>query len=439
LSELTQRRFLLDKVYFNELAAPSQPAGNSYLQYGRGYRAVEALFPSSLGYTSNDTTGASNGAARDSNNVPQLQHSGNLDLRLAAIQTTRDSNITLLGPGGNAILGSVIRTSAQADGRAYQPFIFGSYGSEARPTSNGSGPNDTAFPVLSIPTGYEGMLTLRGGAIHSFTDGDLRLNQSRLFTQDSGDIILWSSNGDLNAGQGPKSAANVPPIVLRFNPNGGSEVDSAAGVVGAGIAAFAGIRRLERDGAALADTAGDPDAASALTQLGALPLGTSVTINGKSYRFALTDALNDSTVAGASAQLSTLSSGTITTIGGKTYQRDLPTIYLLAPAGTVDAGDAGVRAGGNIFIAAAQVANADNFKVGGTAIGIPSVGSAPAAALPSGAASALVANVFKTNASDFGDQKSRITVDVEGFFDSNSKDADSNSKDAKCNSNDCAQ
>lgn len=441
LSELTQRRFLLDKVYFNELAAPSQPAGNSYLQYGRGYRAVEALFPSSLGYTSNDTTGASNGAARDSNNVPQLQHSGNLDLRLAAIQTTRDSNITLLGPGGNAILGSVIRTSAQADGRAYQPFIFGSYGSEARPTSNGSGPNDTAFPVLSIPTGYEGMLTLRGGAIHSFTDGDLRLNQSRLFTQDSGDIILWSSNGDLNAGQGPKSAANVPPIVLRFNPNGGSEVDSAAGVVGAGIAAFAGIRRLERDGAALADAAGDPDAASALTQLAALPLGTSVIINGKSYRFALTDAPNDSTVAGASAQLSTLSSGTITTIGGKTYQRDLPTIYLLAPAGTVDAGDAGVRAGGNIFIAAAQVANADNFKVGGTAIGIPSVGSAPAAALPSGAASALVANVFKTNASDFGDQKSRITVDVEGFysFDSNSKDADSNNKDAKCNSNDCAQ
>jgi len=436
LSELTQRRFLLDKVYFNELAAPSQPAGNSYLQYGRGYRAVETLFPSSLGYTSNDTTGASNGAARDSNNVPQLQHSGNLDLRLAAIETMRDSSITLLGPGGNAILGSVIRTSAQADGRAYQPFIFGSYGSEARPI-----PANLAFPVLSIPTGYEGMLTLRGGAIHSFTDGDLRLNQSRLFAQDSGDIILWSSNGDLNAGQGPKSAANVPPIVLRFNPNGGSEVDSAAGVVGAGIAAFAGIRRLERDGAALADTAGDPDAASALTQLAALPLGTSVIINGKSYRFALTDALNDSTVAGASAQLNTLSSGTITTIGGKTYQRDLPTIYLLAPAGTVDAGDAGVRAGGNIFIAAAQVANADNFKVGGTAIGIPSVGSAPAAALPSGAASALVANVFKTNASDFGDQKSRITVDVEGFysFDSNSKDADSNGKDAKCNSNDCTQ
>lgn len=412
LSLLTQRRFLLDKVYFNELAAPSRPDGNSYLQYGRGYRAVETLFPSGLGYTRNDITGASNGAT-------QLQHSGNLDLRLAAIETTRDSNITLLGPGGDAILGSVIRTSAQASSRAYQPFIFGSYLSPTRPQ-----PNDLAFPVLSIPTGYEGMLTLRGGSIHSFTDGDLRLNQSRLFTQNGGDIILWSSNGDLNAGQGPRGTASVPPIVLRFNPNGGSEVDTAAGVVGAGIAGFAGIRQLECNGAALIDASNDPDAASALAQLAALPLGTAVTINGKTYRFALTDPA----ITGASAQLATLGRGEVATIGGKTYQRDLPTIYLLAPAGTVDAGDAGVRAAGDIFVAAAQVANADNFKVGGTAIGVPSLSSTPTVALPSGAASALVANVFKTGSNDLADQRSRITVDVEGVysFDSNCKDAQGN-------------
>src|SRR3546814_14956249 len=58
--------------------------------------------------------------------------------------------------------------------------------------------------ITAIPSGYEGVLTLRGGTISTFTDGDFLLNQSRLFTRQGGDIIMWSSNADLNAGQGPK-------------------------------------------------------------------------------------------------------------------------------------------------------------------------------------------------------------------------------------------
>jgi filamentous hemagglutinin len=55
------------------------------------------------------------------------------------------------------------------------------------------------------------------------------------------------------------------------------------------------------------------------------------------------------------------------------------TVSLLAPRGTVDAGDAGIRATGDINIAAAQVLNADNIAAGGTSVGVP---SAPAAAAP---------------------------------------------------------
>ena len=54
-------------------------------------------------------------------------------------------------------------------------------------------------------------------------------------------------------------------------------------------------------------------------------------------------------------------------------------VALIAPNGTVDAGDAGIRATGNIVIAAVRVLNADNISAGGSTIGVP---SAPVVAAP---------------------------------------------------------
>jgi hypothetical protein len=60
-------------------------------------------------------------------------------------------------------------------------------------------------------------------------------------------------------------------------------------------------------------------------------------------------------------------------------ETDAPSdVVLIAPRGTVDAGDAGIRATGNIAVAAAQVLNADNIASGGTSAGVPA--AAPAAA-----------------------------------------------------------
>lgn len=55
------------------------------------------------------------------------------------------------------------------------------------------------------------------------------------------------------------------------------------------------------------------------------------------------------------------------------------TVTLIAPRGTVDAGDAGIRATGDITIAAKAVLNADNIASGGTSTGVP---SAPTVAAP---------------------------------------------------------
>jgi filamentous hemagglutinin family protein len=331
LSPLTQRQFLLDRVYFNELAAPSRPDGASSGQFIRGYRAVDLLFPGTRGYTANDLGGTTNGGKR--------VLTGNLDLRLATLETQRGGDVTILGPGGRVLGGSVVATSAQAARRGANvadPFnLF--RGVRRLPTSN-----DAAARIFDIPIGFEGVLTLRGGSVRGFTDGDFLLNQSRLFTLSGGDVTLWSSNGDLNAGQGAKTSANNPPVVVRFDPNGVGTLDQAGTVAGAGIAALqpAGVDKA-------------------------------------------------------------------------------PDVTLIAPVGTVDAGDAGVRASGNVFVAAARVANADNFKVGGTAFGniattSVDTGAAASANAASAAASQAAAAVNPTGGRAGNDQ-SRISVDVLGF------------------------
>jgi filamentous hemagglutinin family protein len=55
-------------------------------------------------------------------------------------------------------------------------------------------------------------------------------------------------------------------------------------------------------------------------------------------------------------------------------------VYLLAPSGSVDAGDAGIKSTGNLNIAAVSVINADNIAASGVSVGVPS--AAPAAAAP---------------------------------------------------------
>ena len=46
-------------------------------------------------------------------------------------------------------------------------------------------------------------------------------------------------------------------------------------------------------------------------------------------------------------------------------------VDLIAPNGVVDAGDAGIRATGNLNIAATKVLNADNIQVAGSTTGTP--------------------------------------------------------------------
>ena len=101
-------------------------------------------------------------------------------------------------------------------------------------------------------------------------------------------------------------------------------------------------------------------------------------------------------------------------------------VTLLAPRGTVDAGDAGIRATGNITIAAAQVLNADNIASGGASVGVPvaAVAAAPNVAGLSAASSSTAATTAA--ASDVAQQgrpdttsaqesPSTVSVEVLGY------------------------
>ncbi|WP_175904123.1 filamentous haemagglutinin family protein [Burkholderia seminalis] len=313
LPQYVQQLFAV-QVLFKVLTSVGEdynnPASPYYQKYARGYEALNTLFPASLGYTANNLGGGSNGANK-------LVDTGDLDIRSTTIQTQQGGNVSILGPGGQALIGS---TSAP-------PQIV-----------------DSATGKTIAGPGTMGVLTLEKGDINIFTDRSVLLAQSRIFTEQGGDMTIWSSNGDINAGKGAKSSADTPAPQYVCDANHYCTVDARGQVTGAGIAT--------------------------LQSVPGVPIGT---------------------------------------------------INLIAPRGTVDAGDAGIRAG-NLNVAALRVVNADNIQVTGKATGIPLVqavntGALTAASAAASAATQVAQDIAKNNAAGGAVRRWTISVQVEGFGD----------------------
>lgn len=186
------QQIFADQVFFAELKAIGTSGSYASNKPSFGYRIIETMFPASLGYTQNAT---------GSSGAETLVHTGNLNLLHATIQTQRGGDISLFGPGGSIVVGSLA----------------------PEPNSN--------LRLRDI-----GILSLGGGAINSFSDGSLLVNTSRILTVLGGDILAWSSNGDLNAGRGARTALSLPPLNVTFDSNNYETIDAAGLVSGSGIA-----------------------------------------------------------------------------------------------------------------------------------------------------------------------------------------------------------
>ncbi|WKA26114.1 filamentous haemagglutinin family protein [Bradyrhizobium roseum] len=140
--------------------------------------------------------------------------------------------------------------------------------------------------------GY-GLVTLGYGNINIFARDNIVVNRSRILTFAGGDVTIWSTQGDIDAGRGAKTTRVASAPEVQTDANAVTKVLEKADISGSGIGTIVGFTGVEE---------GD--------------------------------------------------------------------VNLIAPQGTVNAGDAGVRVSGNLNIAALFVLNANNFQVSGEVKGL---------------------------------------------------------------------
>ncbi len=129
---------------------------------------------------------------------------GNISLYFSKLQTIDGGDINLLAPFGDINIGLASAFSGQK------------------------------------PSSELGVVVQRSGNFNALASGDFDVNQSRVFTLGGGDITIWSSNGDIDAGRGAKAAITTPAPVPRLDERGNLVVDFPPTVAGSGIRAQAG-------------------------------------------------------------------------------------------------------------------------------------------------------------------------------------------------------
>lgn len=241
----------LNQVLVQELRAAGRAAASSdgearTAAYARGYRAIELLFPL-------DADGQ--------------RPKGDIRMPTSQVKTLQQADIALMAPGGGINAGEIA---------------------------------STGIPKKASDLG---IVTVNGGDVSAVVRNDFEVNQSRVFTLKKGNVLLWSSVGNIDAGRGAKTVTGAPAPVLRLDDQGRLVFDTSGSFSGSGIAVL--------------------------------------------------DADSD--------------------------------LDLYAPAGEINAGEAGIRSQGNAFFGAVRFVNAIDIQVGGAAAGGPPPTVTPAAVVAPGA------------------------------------------------------
>ncbi|THF60457.1 filamentous haemagglutinin family protein [Pseudothauera rhizosphaerae] len=281
----------------------------------------------------------------------------------------------------------------------------------------------------------------------------LPAEQQRIFARRVYFAELRAGGREYNDADGPRFGSYLRgrnAIAALFPDEGGYSGDLLA-YGGAGIHTYAGgdIQVLTPGGAQTYGVEGDvpPSTAGVITQgqgdiqmysQGSILLGLSrimTTFGGDIFAWSAEGDIN----AGRGAKTTvvytpplrvydqwgnvTLSPQTPSTGAGIATLNPIPEVPpgdvdLIAPLGTIDAGEAGIRVSGNVNLAALQVVNAENIQVQGEATGLPVVASVNIGALTSASAAA---NSATQAAQDMARNQTRqarpsiISVQVLGF------------------------
>jgi len=131
---------------------------------------------------------------------PGEDYQGDISLVFSAIKTLAGGDINLLAPGGKLDVGLTGKKAADE---------------------------------LGIVVQQEGDLNI-------FALGNVNVNQSRVFTLGGGDILAWSSKGDIDAGKGAKSALSAPKPITFIDDKGNIKTIFPPIISGSGIQAIGG-------------------------------------------------------------------------------------------------------------------------------------------------------------------------------------------------------
>jgi filamentous hemagglutinin len=296
----------LAQVFFNELKiAGSASAADKSVGNKGGFAAIDTLFPGN-------------------------HWKGDLNIFFSKIHTIAGGDINLFVPGGKVNAGLAVA-----------------------PGGAGSKKADEL-----------GIVAQNEGQINAFVKDDFIVNTSRVFTLGGGDLLIWSSEGDIDAGKGAKSALSVTVEPPFFNDKGVLEIPAPKITNGSGI-------RTASSG----QSSGD--------------------VSSERRRKLMVD----------------------------TTPEKPGDVYLIAPNGVIDAGEAGI-AGNNVTLSATAVLGANNIQVGGVATGVPTPPPSAAAGLTgtsnlsagvSQAAEASVAANNERNSQIRDAVLGLVTVDILGF------------------------
>jgi hypothetical protein len=219
-------------------------------------------------------------------------------------------------------------------------------------------PDSPLYRDKKYPNAYQAIATLFPGALW---EGNISLTSRAIKTSQGGDLQLFTPGGGLLVGlDGSGSQAQDQGI---FTARGGSISIFANNSVSVGTSR---IFTLRGGNEIIWSSKGDIAAgASSKTVLAAPP--TRVIIDPQSA-----DVKPDLAGLATGGGIGVLASRKGVAAGD---------VDLIAPVGTVDAGDAGIRSSGNLNIAAQQIANAANIATGGTTSGVPPV-TVPSISVP---------------------------------------------------------
>lgn len=142
---------------------------------------------------------------------------------------------------------------------------------EIRTTSGGSislgvpnGGITMASNIAGNPLTPPGVVTEYGGSISTFTDQDVNLGQARIFTLRGGDIVMWSSNGDIAAGTSPRTVVTAPPTRVVLDTSSASvQTDLGGLATGGGIGVLAVVEGVPEGNVDLIAPRGAVDAGDA--------------------------------------------------------------------------------------------------------------------------------------------------------------------------------